>query len=259
MFDPVPKRTVPVVLAHGLRGFPVPIHVRKRPREYFHGVRHALEASGHRVLVPTVPPTAGVESRAAVLKAAIRDAVGRCPVHVVGHSLGGLDARFMISRLGMDRQVLSLTTIGTPHRGTPFADWMVRRFARVVCPILQKAGVSDDAFFDLTTQACEAFNAAVPDAPSVRYFSVAGVCPRAWLGPGWRFPAWVVGKAEGPNDGIVSLASARWGERTDIWSCDHLNLVNRPNRRMRRAGAWQDRSADYAQILARLAPLERRG
>ena len=250
--DFIPRLADPIVLVHGLRGFPFPVRRRRASREYFRGIRSALEASGNRVLVPDVTPTAGVETRAAELKAAIRAAVGGRPVHVIGHSLGGLDARFMISRLGMDRQVRSLTTVGTPHRGSALADWMLRRFGRVVRPVLRNAGVPDGAFFDLTTDACRRFNEAVPDAPGVRYSSVAGVCPRAWLGPEWRFPAWVVGRAEGPNDGAVSLASARWGERTDVWDGDHLNLVNWPNRLMRRAGEWHDRAADYGRLLARL-------
>jgi triacylglycerol esterase/lipase EstA (alpha/beta hydrolase family) len=36
--------------------------------------------------------------------------------------MGGLDARYAISLLGLARRVASLTTIGTPHRGTPVGD-----------------------------------------------------------------------------------------------------------------------------------------
>lgn len=42
-------------------------------------------------------------------------------VHVVGHSMGGLIARTWIQELGGHRLVRSLTTLGTPHRGTPTA------------------------------------------------------------------------------------------------------------------------------------------
>jgi triacylglycerol lipase len=43
-------------------------------------------------------------------------------VHVVGHSQGGLDARWAITKLGYAPHTASLTTVGTPHRGTPLGD-----------------------------------------------------------------------------------------------------------------------------------------
>lgn len=39
-------------------------------------------------------------------------------VHVVGHSLGGLVARYYVQRLGGDARVHTLVSLGTPHRGT---------------------------------------------------------------------------------------------------------------------------------------------
>jgi triacylglycerol esterase/lipase EstA (alpha/beta hydrolase family) len=39
-------------------------------------------------------------------------------VHVVGHSLGGLVARYYVQRLGGDTRVHTLVTLGTPHHGT---------------------------------------------------------------------------------------------------------------------------------------------
>lgn len=244
--------SVPIVLAHGLCLFDRLSGIRPT-KEYFRGVRSALEANGHRVLSPRVNPTASTASRAAELKAAIRRELGTQPVHVIGHSLGGLDARYMISRLGMDRQVASLTTVGTPHRGSTFADWMVARLARTLQPVFRWAGMSDDGVFDLMTDRCERFNEETPDAPGVRYFSVAGVCEKPWLGLEWLLPSRIVGRAEGLNDGVVSVASATWGERTDLWAGDHLNLVNWPNRRMRKAGAWRDRAADYVELVGRVA------
>ncbi|MGQ0775454.1 MAG: esterase/lipase family protein [Pseudonocardiales bacterium] len=39
-------------------------------------------------------------------------------VHVVGHSLGGLIARYYVQRLGGDARVHTLVSLGTPHHGT---------------------------------------------------------------------------------------------------------------------------------------------
>jgi triacylglycerol lipase len=42
-------------------------------------------------------------------------------IHVIGHSLGGLIARYYVQRLGGDRHVHALVTLGTPHQGTQLA------------------------------------------------------------------------------------------------------------------------------------------
>jgi len=42
-------------------------------------------------------------------------------LHVVGHSLGGLIARYYVTRLGGDRRVHTLVTLGTPHEGSYLA------------------------------------------------------------------------------------------------------------------------------------------
>ncbi|SOD93952.1 alpha/beta hydrolase fold [Blastococcus haudaquaticus] len=46
---------------------------------------------------------------------------GHDRVHVVGHSLGGLIARYLVQRQGGDRRVESLVTLGTPHEGSVLA------------------------------------------------------------------------------------------------------------------------------------------
>jgi triacylglycerol lipase len=248
----VPRLAAPVVLVHGLSGLD-PVFRTKRPgKEFFPGVRAHLEAAGNRVLMPRVSATASIATRAAELAAFIRREVGTAKVHVIGHSMGGLDARSAVSRLGLDSQVLSLTTIGCPHRGTAFADWGVRKFGKITHPLFRAMGIPDAAFYDLTTESCERFNGDTPDVAGVRYFSVAGVIERPWLAHGWKLPCGIVRKAEGPNDGVVSVASATWGERTTVWRGDHLNLVNWPNKRMRKAGEWPDRAGEYAALLGQL-------
>ena len=253
-----PRLDAPVVLVHGLSGFSRLVPRRRAAvKDYFPGIRPFFEAGGNRVLSPQVTPTASVSTRAFELRTVLRRELGSQPFHIIGHSQGGLDARYMISRLGMEDQVLSLTTVGTPHRGTTLADWGILWWSRYVCPILRRAGIPDRAFFELTTESCRLFNESTPDAPGVRYFSIAGICAEHWLNAGWRMTSRIVGRVEGVNDGVVSVASATWGERTDIWAGDHLNLVNWPNRRMNRAGESTDRTADYGRILDQLLKVSR--
>jgi triacylglycerol lipase len=248
----IPRLRAPIVLVHGLLGFDRLTVGQVVLAEYFPGIREALGAAGNRVLVARLSPTRGIADRAAQLKEFLDRASPHEPVHLLAHSMGGLDCRYLISRLGMAGRVLSLTTLGTPHRGSPFADWGLRHCARLVAPLLDFAGLPYQAFRDLTTAACAAFNRQTPDAPGVRYFSVAGRFRPDWLAPQWHLPAAILERAEGPNDGVVSLASARYGEGCAVWEADHLNLVNWP-RPWAPAHQPTDRLPDYAALVRRLA------
>lgn len=43
------------------------------------------------------------------------------PLSIIGHSAGGLIGRYYVKRLGGDRRVKNLITLGTPHNGSPTA------------------------------------------------------------------------------------------------------------------------------------------
>jgi triacylglycerol lipase len=249
---PIPRLRAPIVLVHGLMGFD---SLRLGPwvlMDYFRGIPQAFRAAGNRVLVASLSPTGSVAERAEQLKELLDQSAPNEPVHLLAHSMGGLDSRYLISRLGMAHRVLTLTTLGAPHRGTTFADWGVRRFSRMLQPLFEFANFPYQAFFDLTVARCADFNRLTPDVPGVRYFSVAGDFQLHWLMPEWQIPARILARGEGPNDGLVSIASASWGEDCTIWDGDHINLINRrhawtPARRQK------DRTAHYAALIRRLA------
>jgi triacylglycerol lipase len=245
----IPQLRAPIVLVHGLFGFNQLKLAGLTLARYFPGIPEFLTEAGNRVLVAELSPTNGIAARAAQLKAYIDTASPSEPVHLLAHSMGGLDSRYMISQLGMADRVLTLTTIGTPHRGSSFADWGMRRLERLIKPVFELFDVPHQAFYDLTTAKCRLFNEQTPDSASVRYFSVAGRHPNT----GWRGRMQLlhqfVHQTEGVNDGIVSLESAKWGEECELWDGDHLSLVNWPDP----AGWHVDRKPFYAHLLGRLA------
>src|SRR5262245_26529161 len=169
----------PIVLAHGLLGF-ARLAVRGiTVATYFRGIPRLLEDLGNRVILTTVPATGSIATRSDALRREIQSHVGREPVHVIAHSMGGLDCRHMITHCDMSRQVLSLTTLGTPHRGTCFADRGVDFTDRIgVFDWLRRSPLDHEAFEDLRTDRCIHFNLTTPDAPDVLYLSAAGVKPR---------------------------------------------------------------------------------
>jgi triacylglycerol lipase len=249
----LPKLRSPIVLVPGLFAFDQVRLAGLTLASYFPYIPALLRAAGNRVLIPRLSPTAGVAHRAAQLKAFLDREVPHEPVHLVAHSMGGLDSRYLISRLGMGPRVLTLTTLGTPHRGSAFADWGIRRLRRLVKPVLDLLGLPAQAFYDLTTASCRAFNEQVRDVPGVRYFSVAGRHDGHFLNPEWLLPYRIVLKEEGPNDGVVSLASASYGEVVDVWDGDHLSLVNWVNPLNCVRGLWRDPAARSGLLLRRLA------
>jgi pimeloyl-ACP methyl ester carboxylesterase len=55
-------------------------------------------------------------------------------VHVVGHSLGGLVARYYVQRLGGHARVHTLCTLGSPHSGTWSARLLPSRLVKQLRP-----------------------------------------------------------------------------------------------------------------------------
>ena len=70
------------------------------------------------LLTQDIPTAAGLLGEA-IEKLAANSGYER--VHVVGHSLGGLIARYYVQRMGGDSRVHTLVTLGTPHAGTELA------------------------------------------------------------------------------------------------------------------------------------------
>jgi triacylglycerol lipase len=243
----------PIVLAHGLLGFARMAVRGITLASYFRAIPSYLEGLGNRVILTKVPGTGSITARAEVLRREIRACAGDAPVHVIAHSMGGLDCRCMVTHLDMARQVLSLTTLGTPHRGTAFADKGVE-FAQSIGAFawLRRSPIDHQAFEDLRTEACARFNAATPDAPHVRYFSVAGNKRRHEMLYALRFSHDVIAPVEGPNDGLVSVKSARWGEFLGEWNCDHVNMVGWTGPREWLARYSIDVRPFYRTILQRL-------
>ncbi|MEU3715665.1 esterase/lipase family protein [Streptomyces californicus] len=115
--DPTaPAAAPPVVLLHGFID----------NRSVFLVLRRALTRHGHRrtASLNYSPLTRDIRAAAALLGRqveAVRARTGHDRVDIVGHSLGGLIARYYVQRLGGDRRVRTLVTLGTPHGGTAVA------------------------------------------------------------------------------------------------------------------------------------------
>ncbi|KAI0446226.1 Alpha/Beta hydrolase protein [Xylaria telfairii] len=230
---------LPIVLAHGLLGF-AELHLTPGwlpPVHYWRGITAALEANGIHVIATTVPPSGSIEQRAEKLARGIAGAARGREVNIVAHSMGGLDARYMISHLHpANVTVRSLVTIASPHHGSSFADFVFREIGNDRLPglykLLDRVGIETGAFEQLTSAYMTTnFNPRTPDNPQTRYFSYGAMVDRLPLLSPFRQSHSVITRVEGPNDGLVSVASSQWGSyKGTLVGVSHLDLINWTNR-----------------------------
>ena len=119
----------PILLVHGLID----------NRSTFTLLRRALHRKGFGQVrtVNYSPFTQDVRTAAERLARLVEqtcEQTGYERVHVVGHSLGGLVARYYVQRMGGDARVHTLCTLGTPHSGTLAAHLLPSRLVRQLRP-----------------------------------------------------------------------------------------------------------------------------
>jgi triacylglycerol lipase len=235
----------PVVLVHGIVGFDE-IRLFRWKRGYFAGIGQHLETLGVTVHLARLPQLAAVPERAARLAEFVRG-LGVERVNVIAHSMGGLDARYAIAKLGLADRVASLVTIGTPHHGTPLAELGQIGPALTARALVKRLGLPSDSLDGLTPSQMATFNVEITDDPRVAYASV--VCragQRLWS----RNPLLSASHAylrqrAGTNDGVVPAWSQRWGRMLCEIQADHWAQIG-----------WftsQDARPVYAMIVEHLA------
>jgi pimeloyl-ACP methyl ester carboxylesterase len=220
-----PLRTrYPIILAHGIMGFRAIQAGGVNFGNYFRGVEHHLRERGTILAATNVGMTNAVEERARLLKQQIDFHFPTGKVNIIAHSLGGLDARQMLTHLGMGARVASLTTVGTPHRGTWVADWTVKYVGQGmgVEKLLEQLGVTTAAFHDLTTDWCRAFNLRTPNVPGVRYFSLGGQQPWYQITPPFVPFHWLIKLKAKALAGQELDAPTRGYLRAQPWGADLL-------------------------------------
>ncbi|MCI8435502.1 MAG: hypothetical protein HFK10_06090 [Clostridia bacterium] len=113
----------PIILVHGvlLKDF--------KFFKAFGRIEKILKNAGFKVYTAKTDGFGTVETNAGQLRAFVNDIrqrEGAEKVNLIAHSKGGLDARYMIEHLDMADAVASLTTLCTPHRGSPIASFILR-------------------------------------------------------------------------------------------------------------------------------------
>jgi len=241
----------PIVLIHGagFRDLKWPV--------YWGRIPGALERRGARVFYGLQDCWASTETNAREIVRRIDEILaetGARKVNLIAHSKGGLEARMAASSLGAGDRIASVTTVATPHHGSKTIDrlfaapkvlfslaaFAVNNWIRVVGDKKPDFMAVCEGF---TTEHMAAFNRENPDVPGIFYQSFGCVMAHPLSDINLSTANFVLNRIEGKNDGLVSLASAEWGDnftvlqgvgRRGISHLDAIDLRRRPF--SRRAG-----------------------
>lgn len=259
----VPTR-LPVFMMHGFG-----IGGSLRRGGHLHEQAMFLRMRGVRAYAPNVSPYNTVRARCQTWKrhlTHVLNETGAEAVSVIAHSMGGLDARFLISQMHLHDRIAALVTVATPHRGSELANLVlqqpdaVRSWIADVADWLGTHIIENGSANSLQTVReltpsfmTHSFNPNVPDHPNVRYWSYAGQAGRDTdvpLTPLLRYFNTYLYERAGRNDGFVSVESAKWGTFRGTLDADHIRQVGMD---AGFGGADFDANAFYAAVAQDLA------
>lgn len=217
------KTKYPIVMVHGIffRDWQL--------MNYWGRVPAGLIRNGANVYYGNQQSARSIPDSAEELKQAVMKVIsetGAEKVNIIAHSKGGLDARYAISSLGLDKYVATLTTINTPHGGCDMVDYLLEKFSPKFCDwtarrynsIFTKLGDKEPDFMagikDLSPARIKELENNMIDSPNVSYRSCMSVMKNVFstsflpLNIGYL----VIKKLNGQSDGLVWVESAKHGD-----------------------------------------------
>lgn len=215
---------------------------------YFRGIRTYLLSKGYKVEYGDIAFADGLETRSAELARSIDEALAKHQqpkVHLLGHSMGGIDARYLVAHNPeAARKVATVTSLGTPHLGISLAEYILENGANDLIKFAKELELDFTGFQTLTRAAMRAFNEANRQAEAsndIIYTTYAAWQPIEDVFGPLRFTWELINQEEGKNDGLVAAVSQAWqaevvaddGQRKSInqrdfpFPADHLNQTGR--------------------------------
>lgn len=113
----------PILLVHGI------VFKESKIFKAFGKIGKKLKSSGYCVYIGKHDGFGTIENNANQLKEQIKEILAHentDKVNLIAHSKGGLDCRYLIENLDMENSVASLTTLCTPHKGSPIASKIMK-------------------------------------------------------------------------------------------------------------------------------------
>ena len=225
----------PILLVHGM--------VLKDFKLYraFRKIKDVLIDNKVKVFVSNIDGIGTIKNNAKQLKQEILRILDKEKVekiNIIAHSKGGLDSRYMISRLEMEDKVASLTTLSTPHHGSKLSrrlmklpNWIKKIIAFFVNTFYKICKDSNPDIIgvgkDLSDDNMIKFNEEILNSNKVFYQSYSSSLKSNKMFI-LKIPSAVMYKIENDDsDGIVSINSSIWGEYQGNMpdGVDHAKMV----------------------------------
>ncbi len=239
------KTRYPILLVHGL-GIKDMLFIKS-----FGQIDAHLCSQGYAVYTSKIDAFGTIEGNAAQLQAEILRILRQEQaekVNLIAHSKGGLDARCMLANPGMAAQVASLTTLCTPHRGTPVAARLLR-YPR--CLVKYATFLIDAAFKLLGDNAPDSY-VVCQQLASAEPLGNPGLCQPGILCQ--SFSSTKRKAADNATDGMVPRDSAMFGVyRGDCLDepLSHAQIVDFRTPRQKKEKVY----AFYSKLCAELAAM----
>lgn len=229
------KTKYPIILVHGMMAKDFPFFPA------FRVITDFLRTQGLSIYVSNQDGVGTIADNAAQLKQEIQEILTKenCgKVNLIAHSKGGLDARYLITRLDMADRIASLTTLSTPHHGSRLSETLLKMPAFLAKTLAffintffrlfrdQKPNVLALAE-ELTVESMERFNETIVNQPQVYYQSYSSTSPRkkAFI----RYIPYKFSRhcEQDDTDGMVSVSSSQWGDYRGSMDgqIDHFQMV----------------------------------
>lgn len=215
----------------------LPIHA------YWGRIPHLLRKNGAAVYFGNQDGNATTQSNARILAGVVRHILaetGAEKLNIIAHSKGGLEARYLVSSMGMGDVIASITTLSTPHNGSVTVDKLLSRFPTIIragsaVTDLGRRLLGDRnphtywAICQFTTDYMRRFNLRNPDDPRVFYQSYAFVMHSPMSDPVMAIPNWIVSLFEGENDGLLTPKNAEWTNFRGIYTGTTQRGISHPD------------------------------
>eukprot|EP01087_Luapelamoeba_hula_P021508 TRINITY_DN7536_c0_g1_i1.p1 TRINITY_DN7536_c0_g1~~TRINITY_DN7536_c0_g1_i1.p1 ORF type:complete len:211 (-),score=38.20 TRINITY_DN7536_c0_g1_i1:40-672(-) len=153
---------------------------------------------------------------------------GEWCVKAAGYNLSGAPVQAINDLMGKlpDSFLSKLKLKGNNNGNTDTVKRILEFDASLEKLVLQRLPFEMKAHHNTTRKfMTEVFNPQTLDHPDVAYYSFAGAKKISPVHPLY-FPSLIVTNAEGDNDGMVSVESAKWGKFIRTLPRDHAELIN---------------------------------
>ncbi|MCM1132281.1 MAG: alpha/beta hydrolase [Ruminococcus flavefaciens] len=239
------KTKYPLFFIHGM-GFR-----DRRIFGYWGRIPKTLEKYGSTVFFGFQDANGSIESNCETLKKSLLDFIaetGAEKVNIIAHSKGGVEARYLISTMGLDRYIASVITLSTPHNGSVSMDKIMRipkillKTGSGIFDVFMKIGGDKNphtyrCLEQLTTEFMADFNRKNPDDKNIYYRSYAFRMKNPLSDIFMAIPFTAVLILDGGSDGMLTPPEVAWGNFKGIYTGTGNRGISHPDevdlRRMR--------------------------